>query len=90
MIILFNLLIKKSERQIMSTLRKLYKYSQIPAALCIGYIIRKDAIENKQPEIISNISGVTIGIICSYVWPGMAMAYGYVKYNDQQLMKQYN
>ncbi len=66
-----------------TTFTRFYKYSQIPAALCIGYIVRKESLELNQPEVMSNISGMTMGIICSYVWPGMALAYGYVQYNDK-------
>lgn len=73
----------------MATFVRFYKLSQIPAALCIGYTTRKECQETNQPEIISNVSGVTIGIIGSYVWPGVAAVYGYKNYNqkDEKISK---
>ena len=64
-----------------------YKVSQIPAALCIGYITRQDFVEKKQPEFISNVSGITIGILGSFVWPGLAAVYSYSSYTDNNSNK---
>lgn len=61
---------------------RFYKVTQLPAALCIGFITRQDFIDKDQPEFISNVSGITIGIIGSFVWPGLAAMYSYTNYKN--------
>lgn len=71
----------------MAYLGRFYRFSQIPAGLFIGYVIRDDFIDKNQPEFICNLSGVTIGILGSFVWPILMGAYGYVNYENYERNK---
>jgi len=65
-------------------LLKVYKYGQIPTAFLFGYLIREESLDCKQPEFISNVAGVTCGILGSYVWPAVPFVYGYKHFNDSK------
>lgn len=59
-----------------------YRVFQVPSALLIGNWVRNESLEAKEPTIISNISGVTCGILGSFVWPLVPVVYGYQEYQD--------
>ena len=66
----------------MSSFILAYRLCQVPSAFIIGNWTRNEYKQTKEPEFIANVSAVTCGIICSFVWPLIPVVYGYNEYKN--------